>query len=317
MKLEKPQAPILIFDIETVPDIPLLYTNYEESLKLDYNFDSKIHWNHFPFIETFQKQTEVTFPQTIYHMVLSICAVYIDPISYHIMDGFKVTIPKVDSYDEFKKMEYSLLEKFWDFTLKHKDFHKNWYQEFESNRNISSYEKNRMKKIPVTFCGYNIANFDLPVLEQRSLISFLKCPIEDYAKNLGTDSYRYKYAQDKVFDLMQFVSNYDNRSAKVNLDTLARAMGLGGKMKGMDGSLVANEYFCNHASARIEEYCAVDVLISYGVFLAIQKFRGVIEEKQFKECVIWFERWLLKEGKPESYKELVEQSKDFFGYAKK
>ena len=64
----------------------------------------------------------------------------------------------------------------------------------------------------------------------------------------------------------------------------------------MDGSLVAHEYYCNNASNKIEEYCAIDVLISYGVFLAVQKFRGIISDNQFKDCISWFEKWLLKEG---------------------
>ena len=178
-------------------------------------------------------------------------------------------------------------------------------------------ESGKLKKLPVTFCGYNISNFDLMVLEQRSLIHFITCPIEDYVKNLGNDSYRYKYASDKVFDLMNFVSNYDNKNARIGLDILSRAMGLGGKMSGMDGSLVAEEYYCHDSSLKIEEYCAIDVLISYGVFLSIQKFRGILSDEQFKDCLLWFEKWLLKDGKPLSYHELVKESSKFFNYAKK
>ena len=94
-------------------------------------------------------------------------------------------------------------------------------------------------------------------------------------------------------------------------------MGLGGKMSGMDGSLVAKEYYCNHSSSKIEEYCAIDVLISYGVFLSIQKFRGILSEEQFKDCILHFEKWLLKDGKPLNYRELVKESARFFNYAKK
>ena len=36
LKPERPPAPILIFDIETVPDIPLLYLNYKDNLNLEY-----------------------------------------------------------------------------------------------------------------------------------------------------------------------------------------------------------------------------------------------------------------------------------------
>ncbi|APJ04731.1 ribonuclease H-like domain-containing protein [Silvanigrella aquatica] len=317
LKAERPQAPILIFDIETVPDIPLLYLNYQDNLNLIENFDEKIHWNDYSFYEAFKKQTEIEFPKTLYHCVLSICAIYVDPETYIIMDGFKRTIPKVSSYNEFRSYEKKILEEFWQFSIKHQDYNKFWYDHTMGNRYLSDYQKSKLKKLPVTFCGYNITNFDLMVIEQRSLINFITCPIEDYVKNLGNDSYRYKYASDKVFDLMNFVSNYDNKNARIGLDILAKSMGLGGKMSGMDGSRVAEEYFQNHASVKIEEYCAVDVLISYGVLLAVQKFRGILSEDQFKECLIWFEQWLLKEGKPLNYHELARESANFFNYAKK
>lgn len=302
MKYERPQAPFLIFDIETVPDIPLLHSSYLSELNPDCEFELEKNWNHYPLLEQIKEEmkkkekTENVFPKTIYHMVLSICALYVDPKTYTIVGGLKETIPQVESYQEFRKHEKLLLEKFWKFSNKYQD----------------SYPK-----IPVTFSGYNISNFDLPVIEQRSLISFITCPIDEYVKNLGPSSYRYKYASDKVFDLMQFVSNYDNRNARVGLDVLSRSMGLGGKMEGMDGSRVDYEYFCNHACSKIEEYCAIDVLISYGVFLAIQKFRGILSEEKFKELILWFEQYLLKEAQPESYKELARESKDFFSYAKK
>ena len=317
IKEERPQAPFLIFDIETVPDIPLLFMNYSEEINLNFEFNEEIHWNDFAVYEEFKKQTKIEFPKTLYHSVISICALYIDPETYYIMDGFKRTIPKVNSYVDFLFHEKKIIEEFWQFSIKHQDFHKHWYDHTMGNRYISDYQRNRLKKLPVTFCGYNISNFDLMVIEQRSLIHFITCPIEDYVKNLGNDSYRYKYASDKVFDLMNFISNYDNKNARVGLDIIARAMGLGGKMSGMDGSLVAKEYYCNHSSSKIEEYCAIDVLISYGVFLSIQKLTRILSEEQFKDCILHFEKWLLKDGKPLNYRELVKESARFFNYAKK
>src|SRR5262249_18457443 len=142
-----------------------------------------------------------------------------------------------------KQEEKKILEEFWNFTLKHQEFNQFWYDNMQSDKYMSDYQKNKLKKLPVTFCGYNISSFDLMVIEQRSLIHCLTCPIDDYAKALGTDSYRYKYASDKVFDLINFVSNFDNRNARVGLDILAKALGLHGKMEGMEGSKVSDQYF--------------------------------------------------------------------------
>ncbi|KAB8028559.1 hypothetical protein [Fluviispira multicolorata] len=316
LKNERPQAPILIFDIETIPDIPLLYLNYQDKLQHDFHFEEELHWNSNETLEKIKFSAKIDFPQTIYHCVLSICAIFIDPETYQIMDGFKRTIRGVKNYSELKVAEKNILKEFWDFSIKYQDYHKFWYDQTMNDRYMSDYQRNKLKKLPVTFCGYNIANFDLMVIEQRSLIHFITCPIEDYVKNLGNDSYRYKYASDKVFDLMNFVSNYDNRNARVGLNILSRSMGLGGKLSGMDGAKVAEEFYSNNASDKIEEYCAIDVLISYGVFLAIQKFRGILSEEQFKECLIWFENWLLKEGKPKSYQDLAKESSKYFEYSK-
>lgn len=306
-----PQAPVFLFDIETVPDIPLLGLNYAGELNKDSgDFDFKLHWNDLDFYTKTQEISQKNFPPVLFHSVLSICGIFIDPISHRIMDGFRSTIPRVSSYAEFQTHEKKLLNDFWDFSLKHEDFHNSWYQkEFQ---HLSDFQKRKFKKVPVTFSGYNIAQFDLPVLEQRSLKYFVTCPIPDYLQNLGPDSYRYKYASDKVFDLLNYVSNYDNRNAKVGLNILAKSMGLGGKLKGMDGSKVAEEYFQNHNSDLIEEYCAVDVLISYGVYLAIQKNRGILNDDQFREVRKSFYDWLLLDHKPQSYKDLAKNSPDYF-----
>ncbi len=317
LKAQRPQPPILIFDIETVPDIPFIFLNYSENFNLSSSFDYEKDWNNYIYYEEFKNKSQTDFPKTIFHAVISICAVFVNPETYTIMDGFKRTIPKVNTYQEFREYEKKVLEEFWLFSIKYQDFHKSWYDFNIENRYLSEYQKSKLKKLPVTFCGYNISNFDLMVIEQRSLINFITCPIEEYVKNLGSDSYRYKYASDKVFDLMNFITNYDVKNARVGLDTLARGMGLGGKMTGMDGSKVAEKFYINNDFLKIEEYCAVDVLISYGVFLAIQKFRGILSEESYKECLLWFEAWLLKEGKPESYKELARESSKYFNYAKK
>ena len=110
LKTERPQAPFLIFDIETVPDIPLLYMNYKDELSLQVAFEESIHWNNFSIYEQIKKQTKIEFPKTLYHSVLSICALYIDPNTYYIMDGFKRTIPKTNSYEEFLSYEKKILE---------------------------------------------------------------------------------------------------------------------------------------------------------------------------------------------------------------
>ena len=295
--------------------IPLLLDNYSDKIDPKYQTEAlkegnSFFWNHAEVWEHIQLVAKISFPQTIFHSVLSICGIFIDPITHKIMDGFRSTIPKVDSYVEFQKLEKKLLEDFWKFSIKYENHNHSWYENEYSTFN--DFQKKKMKKIPVTFSGYNIFNFDLPVIEQRSLKYFITCPIKDYLFNLSSDSYRYKYASDKIFDLLSYVANYDNRNAKIGLDILAKSMGLGGKLQGMDGSKVFYEYFEKNNSEKIEEYCAIDVLTTYSVYLAIQKSRGILDETKFTEIRKWFYDWLLLEHKPQSYKELARSSSQYF-----
>jgi predicted PolB exonuclease-like 3'-5' exonuclease len=305
---ERPEPAILIFDIETVPDIPLFLSNYKKDEVLEY----APHWNDLSLYDSLRKELSIDFPQTIYHAVVSICGVFIEPETYKIMDGFKRTLHLPKDYKDFKEQEKKLLEDFWKFTLKYENLHNVWYDANLSDRFISDYQRKKLKKLPLIFCGYNITSFDLPVIEQRSLIHEIQCPIDDYAKILGTDSYRYKYAQDKVFDLLNFVCNYDNKNARIGLNILTKALGISGKLDGMAGSEVASVFYEKKDSALIEEYCSIDVLITYAVFLSIQNYRGILEKENYKLVKDWFYQWLLKEGKPQSYKDLALKSPSYF-----
>lgn len=309
----RPPTPILVFDIETVPDIPLVESSYDHPL--EGTFDVNVHWKELRFVDAVVKQNEIRFLAPAFQNVVSICAVFVHPTTYQIIDGFRKTIPLPENYEAMRLAERQLLSDFWTFANKYKEHSQVWYDSVQSDFRMSDYQRKKIKPIPVTFCGYNINDFDLPVIEQRSLRNLLTCPIADYAKDVGTDGYRYKFALDKCFDLCQFVSNF-NPSARARLDVLARSMGLGGKMEGMDGSRVAPEYFENHAWDKIEEYCAVDVLITYGLLLAIQKFRGLISESEMAEAATHFERFLTQDGKPAAYKALFETSDQFFKWAK-
>lgn len=309
----RPQAPILIFDIETVPDVVLAHDNYEP--KLDFDFNATTSWRDLKVMEAISNQKKVGFPPTIFHIPISICAVFVHPETFCLMDGFKKSVPTPQTREELLQGERELLKSFWEFSIKYKDINRPWYDRLESDIKLNDYQRKQLKPFPVTFCGYNISGFDLPVIEQRSIRHLITCPIPEYALKDGVDSYRYKYALDRVYDLAAFFSNHQQQ-CRTNLDNLARSIGLAGKMEGMHGSKVAEEYFTNQQWERIEEYCAVDVLITYGVFLAMQKFRGALTAQHFAECVEHFKRFLTQEGKPPTYRALAEGSPEFFNVEK-
>jgi len=307
---ERPAAPVLVFDIETVPDVPLLNAGYEPVLSGGRAFDLATDWNNLEVVELIKQQKQINFPAPMYHIAMSICAVFVHPDTHHMIDGFKKTIPACGSYDELLQGEAVLLREFWAFCTKHADAARIWYDSISSDFRMSDYQRKKLRPLPVTFCGYNIVGFDLPVIEQRSVKHFIACPIPEYAREFGYDSYRSRFAMDKCFDLAQFVNG--NSSQKIGLDLLARSMGLAGKLEGMDGSQVAEAFYSRGASQLIEDYCAVDVLITYGVYLGVQRFRGILDPEHFSECSKQFEKFLRQEGRPFPYRALAEQSQEYF-----
>ena len=315
MPQDRPQAPFLVFDIETAPDIDLICHTYDVpdvlADKLRDTPEGEV-WRDLRLAEGVLKAANINFPAPVFHSVVSICAVFVHPETYTIMDGMRrsVHISQCHTLADMRRQEKALLEEFWAFSTKHSNVGKVWYDRLQSDSRLNDFQRKKLRPVPVTFCGFNIAGFDLPVIEMRSLKYFLNCPIEGYAKETGYDSYRSKFAPDKTFDLCQFLAG--GGGARPNLESISRAMGLGGKMKGMDGSLVASCFYDEGRSEVIEEYCAVDVLITYGVLLAVQKFRGILSNDDFVAAREHFEKFLRHEGKPKAYGALAEASREFF-----
>lgn len=307
---ERPAAPVLVFDIETVPDIPLMMAGYDPQLPHGREFNKERDWADLSVVQLVREQKQINFPPPMYHVVMCICAVFVHPETHTIIDGFKKTLPVCSSYDELLRAEAALLQDFWNFCTKHADAAKIWYDHVQSDYRMNDYQRKKLKPLPVTFCGYNISGFDLPVIEQRSMKHFIACPIPEYGREFGYDSYRSRFAFDKSFDLAQFVNG--NASQKIGLDILAQSMGLAGKLEGMEGSRVAETYYSLGATQLIEDYCAVDVLITYGVYLGVQRFRGILDPEHFADCARQFERFLRHESRPAPYRILAEQSQEFF-----
>ncbi|MFZ9521594.1 MAG: ribonuclease H-like domain-containing protein [Silvanigrellaceae bacterium] len=307
---ERPSAPVLVFDIETVPDVPLMFAGYEPRLPDGRGFSRDQDWANLSIVNLIREQKQVTFPPPMYHVVMCICAVFVHPETHTIIDGFKRTLPVCSSYEQLLAAEAGLLREFWSFCTKHADAARVWYDQVQTDFRMSDYQRKKLKPLPVTFCGYNISGFDLPVIEQRSMKHFIPCPIPEYGREFGYDSYRSRFAFDKSFDLAQFVNG--NASQKIGLDILAQSMGLAGKLEGMDGSQVADAYYSQGATQKIEDYCAVDVLITYGVYLGVQRFRGILDQEHFADCARQFEKFLMHETRPLPYRILAEQSAEFF-----
>ena len=121
--------------------------------------------------------------------------------------------------------------------------------------------------------SFNGAAFDLPVLRYRALINGVAAP------GLSARPYFRRYAGDAL-DLCDVLGGFDPRG-KVGLDALCRALQIPGKPDGLDGRGVAALAEAGRY-AEIAAYCKADVLATFRVFLAYERFLGAIDEDSYR-----------------------------------
>jgi 3'-5' exonuclease len=142
------------------------------------------------------------------------------------------------------------------------------------------------KHIP-QLVSWNGSGFDLPVLHYRALIHKVsaRCywDLGDiggiYSRDFKWNNYINRYHL-RHLDLMDLLAMYQPR-ANAPLDELAKLCGLPGKM-GMDGAQVWQFYQDGDLHA-IRQYCETDVVNTYLLYCRFQLMRGVFSAAQYAE----------------------------------
>lgn len=107
-----------------------------------------------------------------------------------------------------------------------------------------------------TFCGHNIANFDLPFLLHRSMILGIKPPSSIMKAMLA------KPWDDCIKDTMIMWTGSPNKYMK--LDTLLWLFGIDHEHPEFDGSMVAETWETD--PQKVIDYCAGDVRATYELY---------------------------------------------------
>ncbi len=134
-----------------------------------------------------------------------------------------------------------------------------------------------------TLVTWNGGGFDLPVLHHRAMIHLVPAPrywdtgTDDQSFRFNNYLSRYHY---RHTDLMDVLNAYQGRGG-ASLDQMAQLCGLPGKM-GMDGAQVWDAYLAGRI-ADIRNYCEVDALNTYLLYLRWLVLRGDLTEKQLGE----------------------------------
>ncbi len=165
-----------------------------------------------------------------------------------------------------------------------KNFLKIW-----SLGNIDDDEKNLLERFfagleiyQPTLVSWNGIGFDLPVIHYRSLlhqvVSKTYWEVGEVRSDFKWNNYFNRYHHRHV-DIMDLLSGYQ-KSAVASLDHIAIMLGLPGKMV-----LTADQVLTCYLEGditKIRNYCEIDVLNTYLVFLKMQYIRGIGNQESYR-----------------------------------
>ncbi len=230
---------VLIFDIETIPDVQMGRRLYSLSNDNDYEVARMM-------LSRRQEETGGSdFLPLHLHRIVAISAV--------LFIGNKLKIGSLASLDA---PESELITRFF----------------------------NCIEKYTPTLVSWNGGSFDLPVLHYRALHHAVSAPtywnIGETDSGFRWNNYlnRYHY---RHMDLMDILSAYQPR-AYAPLHEIALLLGLPGKL-GMQGNQVFEQFYTGHLEA-VRNYCEIDVLNTYLIYLNFEKMRGKLSMEQQEQA---------------------------------
>lgn len=160
----------------------------------------------------------------------------------------------------------------------------------EDEKQIISSFFNIIDKYSPILVSWNGSGFDLPVLNYRSLfhgvtaVQYWNTGISseggdniDFRYNNYINRYHFRH-----IDLMDLLSLYQFH-ARCSLDDIAKLCNLPGKI-GIGGSNIWSEYKKGNI-AEIREYCEIDVLNTYLIYLRFDLFRGLISFVEYNQQI--------------------------------
>ena len=148
-----------------------------------------------------------------------------------------------------------------------------------------------------TLVSWNGGGFDLPVLQYRALIHSVQCvtywDTGDSNRDFKWNNYQSRYHRRHI-DVMEILARYQAR-AFAPLDDICKLIGLPGKI-GIGGENVFDSYLDGKLQ-EIRDYCEIDALGTYLVFLRLEYIRGQYSEQQYQSEIQLVRDWLSSSDK--------------------
>ena len=157
-----------------------------------------------------------------------------------------------------------------------------------------------IEKYTPQLVSWNGSGFDLPVLHYRALLNRVAAPRywemgesnDSDSKDFKWNNYINRYHMRHI-DLMDVLAKHNGR-ANAPLDAMAKLCGFPGKM-GMDGSQVWSAYQAGQLE-QIRQYCETDVVNTYLVYCRFQEMRGGFSSAEYEEELSFVKKQLGQEA---------------------
>jgi len=155
-----------------------------------------------------------------------------------------------------------------------------------------------IEKYTPQLVSWNGSNFDLPVLNYRTLLCG-GCATKFWDQGADDPDFRYNNYISRYHsrhcDLMDILAMYQPRN-NAPLDQVAQLAGLPGKL-GIGGPAVWAAYQ-NGEIKKIREYCEGDCVNTYLLYLRFQRQRGMLTGEQYEQECARLHATLEATGKP-------------------
>ena len=176
-----------------------------------------------------------------------------------------------------------------------------------------------IEKYTPQLVSWNGSGFDLPVLHYRALANHIQAPRywemgesqENDSRDFKWNNYISRYHM-RHLDMMDLLAKFNGR-ANAPLDGLAKLCGFPGKM-GMDGSQVWPAY----QDGKIDEiraYCETDVVNTYLMYCRFQLMRGGFSLAEYQEEIAFIKAYLATQSKEPNGAQWQEYLQGFAGDA--
>ncbi|MDR2777402.1 MAG: 3'-5' exonuclease [Rickettsiales bacterium] len=228
---------LLVFDIETIPDTSVLVTLTGSETADPVEMRKELEQYHMAV------SGGNPFPRQPFHRIVSIAMLVADISRDNGYEYYRNV--RVSSLSSLRNTEKQLVEKFFNYVCEH---------------------------LP-RLVSYNGKTFDLPVLKYRAMKHAVAAE-KLFKSGDRWNSYANRYSINWHCDLLESLSDF-GMSARCRMAEVCSILGIPGKINGMDGSRVA-DMFDSERLEDIDNYCEMDVLSTYLLYLSQALLRGIV-----------------------------------------